>query len=194
MVTFGDCSGIASGNRAAAAVRWAFTLAARAPIPAGTRRLALLAVAEETVLAPPFGRPGKHRGDAGDRLLRPDDLDNATGGVLLLRRKNREHGDAVDLDFGLDPDDVTDLGTLWEQRHRHGSFGLACAGGAPGEGLVVASTGELYIHPVRHDRPKLQPSRHQVVMRDGVGRRLECRQLGGMEPYRGCQPLDEVSP
>jgi len=96
--------------------------------------------------------------------LRAEDLD-ATGRCLLfLRRQDREDRDAVDLDLGLDPDDVADLGALRQQRRRHRPLRLPGAGGAPCEGVVVPSARKLYVHPVRHDRPKLQLPRHEVVM------------------------------
>jgi hypothetical protein len=41
---------------------------------------------------------------------------------------------------------------------------LPGAGSAPREGLFVPNARELNIHPVRHDRPKLQPSRHVAVI------------------------------
>jgi hypothetical protein len=59
---------------------------------------------------------------------------------------------------------------------------LARAGSAPREGLVVPNARELNIHPVRHDRPKLQPSRHVAVILGLCRRSIQHRSRGAACP------------
>jgi hypothetical protein len=109
---------------------------------------ALLAVPEETAFPTPVQRTGQHGRHGGDRLLSAHDLDPAGYRRLLLGRQHSQDGDAVDLDFRLDPDDVADFRARRQHRGGNRTLGLARTRGPPGERVVVSSARELYVHPV----------------------------------------------
>ncbi|MHB1508514.1 MAG: hypothetical protein ACYCST_00415 [Acidimicrobiales bacterium] len=108
----------------------------------------VVTVAEEATLATAFLGSGKHSGDAGNWLVRPEYLDTARGRLLVFGRQHLDNCDPVYLDLSLDAKDVADLGTLGQQGRRDYPPGLEGSSGPPGEGLVVAGARELYIHAV----------------------------------------------
>jgi hypothetical protein len=125
------------------------TIARAAPIaPAGTvEEIAAVAVAA-------FGKKdGRHR---RNRLGRAEQLDAPRGRHLLFRRQNPENCDPIDLNFGLDTQDIPDLRAVRENFRVDDTLGLTCSGSPPSEAPVTTDAGQFDVETVRHAGVKLQ--------------------------------------
>jgi hypothetical protein len=69
---------------------------------------------------------------------------------LSLRSEDFHHLDAIEMEIGFDPDDVTDLGALVQQRSIQIAFRLLCSGGPPGPASVITAARQFYFDPSAH--------------------------------------------
>lgn len=79
-----------------------------------------------------------------------DDLQAVRDGCLRLWRGYRQDRDPVDLNVGLRPHDVSDLGSGIEDVPVQNAFRLARARRPPGPASIWTRAGELELHPGRH--------------------------------------------
>jgi hypothetical protein len=106
------------------------------------------------VAAATFGKKGRR--DRRNRLGGTQQLDAPVRRHLLLGRQNPENGDPIDLDFCLDPQDISDLRVVGEDLRVDHALRLARPGCTPGVAAVTTDAGQFDVKTVRHAAVKLQ--------------------------------------
>jgi secondary thiamine-phosphate synthase enzyme len=119
----------------------------RAPFPVGSVRPAVALAPGRTILPE---RPGQVGDDRFERTGGPDHFEPFGFDAGPPGRDNRDDRDALEVEVGLGPDDVTRLGAGIEEPAVEHPSGLAGSRCPPVPGAVVALTGELDVDPARH--------------------------------------------
>jgi len=128
----------------------------RTPIARGTALTATWAVEEVAAVAPTASFRDEDRRHTLNRLGGAEQLDASRRRGLLFRRDNPKDRDPIDLDFGLDAQDISDLCVVGKHLRVDDALRLACPGGAPREAAVTPDAGQFDVETVRHAPVKLQ--------------------------------------
>ena len=123
------------------------TLTATIAITAVLAAISVTALAARTALV---GTLGELLGHRFERLVAADDGEGLDLVHLGAGLNDRQDLDAVDVELGIDLDDVAGLATRRENRSIEDTLGLARAGCSPRPGAVGARTRQLDLDPAGH--------------------------------------------